>query len=133
MPKLNTTVKAVRVDNDKLAELERRLNGQTINSWLNEQIDAFLEGKRGLDGVPKGIMDNIILMSQFCDGGLAGLMSAVNGMLEDGVLDTDLSIHRDEWIEDFEKFSKENGMSLRKATDKAIKLLRKEICQMKKQ
>ena len=45
MPKLNTTVKAVRIDNEKLAELENRLGGQTINSWLNEKITEYLGGK----------------------------------------------------------------------------------------
>ena len=39
MPKANTTVKAVRVDNDKLEALEKLLCGRTINSWLNEKIE----------------------------------------------------------------------------------------------
>ena len=47
MPKLNTTVKSVRVDNEKIDELEKRLNGQTFNSWLNEVIDDYLNGSSG--------------------------------------------------------------------------------------
>lgn len=47
MPKLNTTVKSVRVDNEKIDELEKRLNGQTFNSWLNEVIDEYLNGSSG--------------------------------------------------------------------------------------
>ena len=38
MPKLNSTVKSVRLDNDILAELEKRLGGKTYNAWLNEKI-----------------------------------------------------------------------------------------------
>lgn len=133
MPKLNTTVKAVRVDNDKLAELEKRLCGQTINSWLNEQIDTFLEKKTPnkpsksdvFSVVPKEVMENIVSMSDFCDGGLAGLMTALNGMLEDGILDTDLSIHRDEWIVKFEDFCREKGMPVEKVADKAIAVLKR--------
>ena len=47
MPKLNTTVKSVRVDNEKIDELEKRLNGQTFNSWLNDVIDDYLNGSSG--------------------------------------------------------------------------------------
>lgn len=47
MPKLNTTVKSVRVGNEKIDELEKRLNGQTFNSWLNEVIDDYLNGSSG--------------------------------------------------------------------------------------
>ena len=44
MPKLNSTVKSARVDNDMLAELEKRLNGKTYNAWLNEKIAEELRG-----------------------------------------------------------------------------------------
>ena len=46
MPTRDSTVKAVRIPNEILAEFEKKLNGQTINSWLNEQIVEFVEGKR---------------------------------------------------------------------------------------
>lgn len=45
MPKLNTTVKSVRIDNNVLEELEKKLNGRTFNSWLNEKINESIEGK----------------------------------------------------------------------------------------
>ena len=47
MPTRDSTVKAVRIPNEILVEFEKKLNGQTINSWLNEQIVEFVEGKRG--------------------------------------------------------------------------------------
>lgn len=139
MPKLNTTVKAVRVDNDKLEELEKKLKGQTINSWLNGQIENFIKGEKGKKGNPEGkptkyaafdvvpldIIENIIDASNYCDDGLRGLMTALNNMIEDGILDTDLSIHRDEWIEKMEKFSRENGLPVEKVADKAIAALKR--------
>lgn len=45
MPKLNTTVKSVRIDNGSLNELEQRLGGKTINAWLNEKIEEEISGK----------------------------------------------------------------------------------------
>ena len=39
MPTANTTVKSVRIDNDKLESLEKILCGKTINAWLNERIE----------------------------------------------------------------------------------------------
>ena len=45
MPKLNTTVKSVRIDNNVLEGLEKKLNGRTFNSWLNEKINESIEGK----------------------------------------------------------------------------------------
>lgn len=44
MPKLNTTVKSVRLDNDVLSEIE--LNGASFNSWLTETIDMRLRLER---------------------------------------------------------------------------------------
>jgi predicted HicB family RNase H-like nuclease len=51
MPKKNSTVKAVRIDNDKLALLEGRLGDQSINSWMNERIEKFLQGEE--EGKPQ--------------------------------------------------------------------------------
>lgn len=44
MPKLNTTVKSVRIDNDVWEELNERLDC-TFNEWANGVITDFLEGK----------------------------------------------------------------------------------------
>lgn len=55
MPKVNTTVKAVRVDNDRLAELEERLGNQTFNSWMNGQIMRFLEVTPCSENEVKGV------------------------------------------------------------------------------
>lgn len=132
MPKLNTTVKAVRIDNDKLSELITRLDGQTINAWLNNQIDSYLENKtesKGVnpidDDVPPDVWENIVSMAEFCEGRLTGLLMAVNKMLEDGVLDTDLRVHKEKWVENFEETCHELGLPVEKAAESAIKALRK--------
>ena len=84
MPKLNTTVKAVRIDNDKLAELERSLGGQSINSWLNEKITEHLAGKPVVMGtvsgeLPYGIqretLDDLATMCSFMGGNLNTMLS----------------------------------------------------------
>lgn len=59
MPKLNTTVKSVRIDNDKLELLEKRLGGRSINSWLNEQIAEYLAGK------PENSEKNVSLTAKY--------------------------------------------------------------------
>lgn len=129
MPKLNTTVKAVRIDNDKLAELTRRLGGQTINSWLNNQIDCYLENKSEQKGVnpdvPPDVWENIVSMAEFCEGGLNGLLLAVNRMLEEGILDTDLRVRKEKWVENFEEACHEKGLPVEKAAEGAIKALKR--------
>ena len=60
MPKLNSTVKSVRIDNEKLAELENKIGEKSINAWLNECIERFLSGEEvGLPshGSKDGISD----------------------------------------------------------------------------
>lgn len=93
MPKLNTTVKAVRVDNDKLAELEKRLGGQTINSWMNEQIAEYLGGKKSQKIEASPEMEEIESIGKFFDMSREEMLKAVceglmNGNLtiEDGKL-----------------------------------------------
>lgn len=41
----NSTVKGVRIENEVLAEFEKKLAGQSINSWFNEKILEFIGGK----------------------------------------------------------------------------------------
>lgn len=129
MPKLNTTVKAVRIDNDKLAELTKRLGGQTINSWLNNQIDCYLENKAEQKGVnpdvSTDVWENIVSMAEFCEGGLNGLLLAVNRMLEEGILDTDLRVRKEKWVESFEEACHEQGIPVEKAAEGAIKVLKR--------
>ena len=129
MPKLNTTVKAVRIDNDKLAELTKRLGSQTINSWLNNQIDCYLENKSEQKvvnpDIAPDVWENIVSMADFCEGGLNGLLLAVNKMLEDGILDTDLRVHKEKWAENFEETCHELGLPVEKAAESAIKALKK--------
>lgn len=98
MPKLNSTVKAVRIDNEKLAELEERLGGQTINSWLNEKISEYLGGKpikssEKSEASPNRDMEEIESMARYfgitaenllkmvCDGLGEGELSVENGKI----------------------------------------------------
>lgn len=46
MPKLNTTVKSVRLDNDVLSEIEGLLDGSSFNSWLTETVEMRLRLER---------------------------------------------------------------------------------------
>lgn len=54
MPKLNTTVKSVRIDNDILEKLEKQLDGKTFNYWLNEKIREEVEKPSGDFSTPSG-------------------------------------------------------------------------------
>lgn len=93
MPKLNTTVKSVRIDNDTLSELESRIDG-TFNSWLNGVIEEYLKSEKPkkpdstgvYPTIDKPIADNLSQMAVFMGTDLSGLVSALNDGLEDGSL-----------------------------------------------
>ena len=104
MPKLNTTVKSVRIDNDKLAELEAKLGGKTINAWLNEQIECYLSGEKTEKGVnPRKTAENLVLphdkygidvkylddmetMANFMGGSVAEMIRLTDEAMNNGVL-----------------------------------------------
>lgn len=139
MPKLNTTVKSVRIDNDKLAELEGRLGGKTINAWLNEQIECYLSGGKGDKGVnpqknsektgltPNKDLEEIDSMAKFfgmeggdllkgvCAGLMDGNLTVENGKVV-GVPEIDL--------ENLKEACHERGIGMQEAIDKTVKNLR---------
>ena len=139
MPKLNTTVKSVRIDNDKLADLEGRLSGKTINAWLNEQIECYLSGEKGDKGVnPQKIseksgltpnkdleeiesmakffgMDGSDLLKGVCDGLMDGNLTVENGKVV-GIPKIDL--------DSLEEACHERGIGMQEAIDKTVKNLR---------
>jgi len=88
MPKLNTTVKSVRIDNDNLAELERKIGSKSINAWLNEQIEAFLYGSKSeTGGLPKIAVKpetyrSMESMINFYGGDLGHLIEMLNEAME---------------------------------------------------
>lgn len=133
MPKLNTTVKAVRIDNDKLAELEERLGGQTINSWLNEKIAEYLGGKplkteKKSEASPNNDLKEIESMANFfgfsldeflkmvCEGLTEGVLTIEKGKLV-GTPDLDL--------ENFKEACHEMGADPQKVLDKAAQGVRR--------
>ena len=92
MPKLNTTVKAVRIDNEKLAALEKMLCGRSINSWMNEKIDESLGGKpeisRGtpLYGLDEEILKDLDTMARFGGGSVGEIVRMLDEGLNNGSL-----------------------------------------------
>ena len=64
-------------------------------------------------------------MAEFCEGGLNGLLLAVNRMLEEGILDTDLRVHKEKWVENFEETCHELGLPVEKTAEGAIKALKR--------
>lgn len=91
MPKLNTTVKSVRIDNDKLEVLEQRLGNKSINAWLNEQIAGFVEGKpteipEKIEASPNKDLKEIESMASFFGVTTEDLLKGVCDGLTDGNL-----------------------------------------------
>jgi hypothetical protein len=90
MPKLNTTVKSVRIDNDKLATLERMLGERSINSWMNEKIEEMVAGKPKAEGLPYGInqsdLEDLDTMAAFCGGSVGAMIHLLDEGMNDGSL-----------------------------------------------
>lgn len=130
MPKLNTTVKSVRIENEKLGELEKRLAGRSINSWLNEQITEFLGGKPvkiGCELSPE-TMGSINEMLGFSGMTFDDLLKDINEKLESGELMLDEGCTRVQmpaWAEEFEEACHDLCIPVEKAAESAIKALKK--------
>lgn len=89
MPKLNTTVKSVRLDNEVLEKLEGQLNGRTFNAWLNEKIIEEVEGKplkNENNFLPLAKMEEMESMAMFFGVSIENLLSQVCEGLEEGSL-----------------------------------------------
>ena len=136
MPKLNSTVKSVRLDNDVLAELEKRLNGKSYNAWLNEKIaeelgkpnktietvqvndintssDAFQDLKSMTDyfGIT---MDSLMEMFDVA-------LNEGSVVLNDGKLESVMPV----WAEKLSDACHELGYDVEKIVDSAVKSLGK--------
>ena len=130
MPKLNTTVKSVRIENEKLVELEKRLAGRSINSWLNEQITEFLGGKPAKIGceLSSETMGSIREMLGFSGMTFDDLLKDINEKLESGELMLDEGCTRVQmpaWAEAFEEACHDLCIPVEKAAENAIKALKK--------
>lgn len=131
MPKLNTTVKAVRIDNDKLAELESRLGHQTINSWMNEKIAEFIEGKpvkteknSGLSAELRDIEAMVGLFGVSFDDFSKKLCEAMN----DGTIYIDegeIKVQTDLMLDEFYEVCHEKNVEPQEAINKVVQMLRR--------
>ena len=132
MPKLNTTVKAVRIDNDKLAEIESRLAGQTFNAWFNEIIDEFLGGsvkksiaKEGKPVVPDelGEIEDMVAfsgltMKQFWDD--------IALKLNEGVLmftSTGTEVACEPWVDEFKDLCRDKHIDVEQTIKRVMQSL----------
>lgn len=133
MPKLNTTVKSVRIDNDTLSELENRIDG-TFNSWLNGVIEDYLKSEKPkkpdsmgvYPTIDKPIADNLSQMAVFMGTDLSGLVSALNDGLEDGSLsyeDGRLVGQSELKMDRFYEICHDRNLERQKAFDRLVNML----------
>ena len=145
MPKLNTTVKSVRIDNDKLAELEDRLGGKTINAWLNEQIECYLFGEKGDKGVnpqkksektelslnkwgiDEKILEDMATMIPFMGESVAEMIRLMDAALNEGMITYENGRYigtPEIYLDDLKEACHERGIGMQEAIDKTVKNLR---------
>jgi len=142
MPKANSTVKAVRIDNDILAEFEQKLAGQSINSWLNEQIEGYVRGTQINKTDPKGVNpqksekslsatplnEEIEEMLSVSGLSVEKFLDDLTEMMNDGSFDLSggrLSIVYPSYISEFEETCHDCGIPVEDAMKKAAKALRR--------
>ena len=139
MPKKNSTVKAVRIDNDILAELEAKLGERTINSWLNEQIEGYV---RGSENEPKQVNPQNFENSRSASPelrdieqmvSLSGLTmddfyTQIDGLMNEGSFNLaggKISINYPDWFNDFVETCHDCSVPVEEAIKRATKALRK--------
>ena len=128
MPKLNSTVKSVRVDNEKLAELERRLGDKSINAWLNEQIEGFLSGSVTREVNP--VMEDIETMVGLSGMVLDDFWKEICGLMEDGNIEISsvgVQLVSEPWVEDFKEACHDRGLPVEKVAESAIKAVKRGV------
>ena len=125
MPKANTTVKSVRIDNDKLEALEKMLDGKTINAWLNERIEEAVglpsksfRSTADFSGIPDGYKEKYEdLMGRYDK-----LSEAYGELLGKGEVNPKYDLP-DEAMKDIEAMTTFCGMSLYDAMIEIDRLL----------
>jgi len=142
MPKANSTVKAVRIDNDILAEFEQKLAGQTINSWLNEQIEEYVGGvpseknedkrvnpqktKKSRSATPE--LKDIESMIELYGISLEDFYSQIDGLMNEGTIDVSsgkVTVVLPDWAAEFAEACHDCSIPVEEAGKKAAKALRK--------
>lgn len=134
MPKLNTTVKAVRVDNDVLERFEKKLKGQSVNSWLNEQILMFVDGdsaafsQNNESKTGKPLSDSAELEEMALCFGMTGeeMLHSLVESLNEGLVTVDKGkvVGYLPWADEFEEVCHDLCIDVEKAASGAIKALR---------
>ena len=133
MPKANTTVKAVRVDNDKLEALEKMLNGRTINSWLNEKIEEAVsfpvsENKKRIPEVnpfdlPEDALRDIESMSSLSGTTLRGAIEEFDRLLNDGtlIIGKTITVGLPRWVDRFISACEDKCLDVERVGENAVK------------
>jgi len=130
MPKLNTTVKAVRVDNDVLERFERKLEGRSVSSWLNEQIAAFVDGVSLNNDAETGkpLSDSEELEEMAVCFGMTGeeMLHSLVESLNEGIVTMDKGkvVGYLPWADEFESVCHDLCIPVEKAAEGAIKALK---------
>lgn len=127
MPKVNSTVKSVRIDNATLSELERRLGGQSINSWLNEQIESYLSGGKPHIEKNTALMD-IEQMASLSGMRLDEVIEEIDRLMNEGVLQLHrerITVEKPAWVERFEEACHEKCLDVEKVVENAIKAIQR--------
>jgi len=139
MASTKTTVKTIRLTNETADFFE----GKPLNRYV-ECLHSLIEsgkvkmdgdslrvtGKKGdltsiYDKVPPEVTANFADLDDLLEGGVAGLMVAVNNMIEDGLLNTDYSICGEPWVERFRDACNAKGLKVENVSEKAILALQK--------
>lgn len=134
MASTKTTVKTIRLTNETADFFE----GKPLNRYV-ECLHSLIEnGKVKMDGdnlkvvsksiydsVPPEVTANFADLDEILEGGVAGLMVAVNNLIEDGLLNTDYSICGEPWVEKFRDACNAKGLKVENVSEKAILALQK--------
>lgn len=123
MPKLNTTVKSVRIDNNVLEELEKKLNGRTFNSWLNEKINESVEGKP----VKSPFSENLSEMIAYYKISEKEFLAQIEGLVQDGTITCEkgkLLLYDDYGLPTYLEICKERKIDPKTMIDKITDSLR---------
>lgn len=134
MASTKTTVKTIRLTNETADFFE----GKPLNRYV-ECLHSLIEsgkvkmdgdsllvtGKSIYDSVPPEVTANFADLDDILEGGVAGLMVAVNNLIEDGLLNTDYSICGEPWVEKFRDACNAKGLKVENVSEKAILALQK--------